>query len=92
MVEEAQDNRSTGGPWARATGFLYLAGIRRWTASLLPSLVGTTLPYVQIFVACPPRECDIIRHRGSRSPLWWAAEMSDEHAASSNGDRAATAA
>ncbi len=35
MVEDAQDNR----------GFVHFAGVRYWTASLLPALVGTTLPF-----------------------------------------------
>jgi 1,4-dihydroxy-2-naphthoate octaprenyltransferase len=31
----------------RIEGFLHFAGFRYWTASLLPMLVGTTLPFWQ---------------------------------------------
>ncbi|MEA2097086.1 MAG: prenyltransferase [Candidatus Cloacimonadota bacterium] len=44
MTKEPCDNRK------KDPGFLHFAGFRYWTASLLPALVGTTLP----FWLCPP--------------------------------------
>jgi len=45
MAEKARDNRPAGRPCEGAPGFLHFAGFRYWTASLLPALVGTTLPF-----------------------------------------------
>ncbi len=45
MDEGARDNRLAGGLSEGSPGFLHYAGFRYWTASLLPALVGTTLPF-----------------------------------------------
>lgn len=45
MDEGARDNRLAGGLSEGSLGFLHYAGFRYWTASLLPALVGTTLPF-----------------------------------------------
>jgi 1,4-dihydroxy-2-naphthoate octaprenyltransferase len=45
MDEDARDNRLAGGFNEGPRGFLHYAGFRYWTASLLPALVGTTLPF-----------------------------------------------
>ena len=45
MPEEARSRLQARGPGDGAPGFLHLAGFRYWTASLLPALVGTTLPF-----------------------------------------------
>lgn len=39
------DRRLVRGPSKGVSGFLHFAGFRYWTASLLPALVGTTLPF-----------------------------------------------
>jgi 1,4-dihydroxy-2-naphthoate octaprenyltransferase len=39
------DRHPVGGLSGGSRGFLYFAGFRYWTASLLPALVGTTLPF-----------------------------------------------
>jgi len=43
--EKTLNNRPTRGLCTCAFGFLHVAGCRYWTASLLPALVGTTLPF-----------------------------------------------
>ena len=45
MTGEGRDQRATGGLGQDSPGFLHLAGFRYWSASLLPALVGTTLPF-----------------------------------------------
>jgi 1,4-dihydroxy-2-naphthoate octaprenyltransferase len=45
MVEKALDSCPVEVPREGASGFMRLAGARYWTASLLPALVGTTLPF-----------------------------------------------
>ncbi len=45
MTQIAQDNLPAGEPFEGISGFLHFAGFRYWTASLLPALVGTTLPF-----------------------------------------------
>jgi 1,4-dihydroxy-2-naphthoate octaprenyltransferase len=45
VAGEARDRPPAGGPSDGALGFLHFAGFRYWTASLLPALVGTTLPF-----------------------------------------------
>ncbi len=45
MTEIAQDCLSAGWPSKGVAGFLHFAGFRYWPASLLPALVGTTLPF-----------------------------------------------
>lgn len=45
MNQLVQDNLSAGRPFEGISGFLHFAGFRYWTASLLPALVGTTLPF-----------------------------------------------
>ncbi len=45
MDQGARDNRLAGGLSEGSPGFLHYAGFRYWTASLLPALVGTTLPF-----------------------------------------------
>jgi 1,4-dihydroxy-2-naphthoate octaprenyltransferase len=40
-----RDKRAEGGLRQDSSGFLHFAGYRYWTASLLPALVGTTLPF-----------------------------------------------
>jgi len=45
MTKIAQDKLPAGEPFEGISGFLYFAGFRYWTASLLPALVGTTLPF-----------------------------------------------
>lgn len=44
-IHVAQDNLPTGEPFGGISGFLHFSGFRYWTASLLPALVGTTLPF-----------------------------------------------
>ena len=45
MSQLAQDNLPAGESFAGIPGVLHFAGFRYWTASLLPALVGTTLPF-----------------------------------------------
>ena len=45
MTGERRDNHAAGGLSQGSPGFLHLAGLRYWTASLLPALVGTALPF-----------------------------------------------
>lgn len=45
MTQIVQNNLPAGEPFEGISGFLYFAGFRYWTASLLPALVGTTLPF-----------------------------------------------
>jgi 1,4-dihydroxy-2-naphthoate octaprenyltransferase len=45
MTTEARDNLPAREPFEGISGFLHFAGFRYWTASLLPALVGTTLPF-----------------------------------------------
>lgn len=45
MAKVAQDRFPTREPFEGVSGFLHFAGLRYWTASLLPALVGTTLPF-----------------------------------------------
>ena len=45
MVGEVCDRHPVGGLRAGSPGILYFVGFRYWTASLLPALVGTTLPF-----------------------------------------------
>ena len=45
MTQIAQDNLPAREPFEGISGFLHFAGFRYWTASLLPALVGTTLPF-----------------------------------------------
>jgi len=45
MTEEARGTRLAGGAGETNLGFLRFAGFRYWTASVLPALVGTTLPF-----------------------------------------------
>jgi len=45
MDEGTRDNPLAGGLSEGSPGFLDYAGFRYWTASLLPALVGTTLPF-----------------------------------------------
>jgi 1,4-dihydroxy-2-naphthoate octaprenyltransferase len=40
-----RDDFSAGKPYRDISGFLHFAGFRYWSASLLPALVGTTLPF-----------------------------------------------
>jgi 1,4-dihydroxy-2-naphthoate octaprenyltransferase len=45
VTGEGRDKRAAGGLGQDSPGFLHFAGFRYWTASLLPALVGTTLPF-----------------------------------------------
>jgi len=45
MPRIARSARSTGGLRGAGPALLHFAGFRYWTASLLPALVGTTLPF-----------------------------------------------
>ena len=45
MTHMAQDKLPAGEPLDGVSGFLHFAGFRYCTASLLPALVGTTLPF-----------------------------------------------
>lgn len=45
MTHAASDNLPTDESPQGIHGFLQLAGVRYWSASLLPTLVGTTLPF-----------------------------------------------
>jgi len=45
MIKIARDNLSAREPSEGIYGFLHFAGFRYWTASMLPALVGTTLPF-----------------------------------------------
>ena len=45
MAGEVCDRHPAGGLSGGFRGFLHFAGFRYWTASLLPALVGTTLPF-----------------------------------------------
>ena len=45
MISIAKDNLPAGEPNKGISGFLHFAGFRYWTASLLPALLGTTLPF-----------------------------------------------
>ena len=45
MTQIAQNNLPAREPFEGISGFLHFAGFRYWTASLLPALVGTTLPF-----------------------------------------------
>ncbi len=45
MMQVEQDNLPAGESLEGISGFLHFAGFRYWTASLLPALVGTTLPF-----------------------------------------------
>ncbi len=45
MAGDVCDRHPVGGLSGGSRGFLYFAGFRYWTASLLPALVGTTLPF-----------------------------------------------
>ncbi len=45
MIKEARESRPARMPFEGVPGFRYFAGLRYWTASLLPALVGTTLPF-----------------------------------------------
>ncbi len=45
MTQMAQDNLPAGESLESISGFLNFSGFRYWTASLLPALVGTTLPF-----------------------------------------------
>jgi 1,4-dihydroxy-2-naphthoate octaprenyltransferase len=45
MISIAKDSLSAGEPYKGISGFLHFAGFRYWTASLLPALLGTTLPF-----------------------------------------------
>lgn len=40
-----EESNTSSKQFVSVTGFLHLAGARYWTASLLPALVGTTLPF-----------------------------------------------
>ena len=44
-TQTAQDSLPTGVSIRSISGFLHFAGFRFWTASLLPALVGTSLPF-----------------------------------------------
>ena len=45
MTKMVQDSLSARWPSKGVTGFLHFAGFRYWSASLLPALLGTTLPF-----------------------------------------------
>jgi 1,4-dihydroxy-2-naphthoate octaprenyltransferase len=45
MTKEVRDSLPARVSFENVPGFLHFAGIRYWTASLLPALVGTTLPF-----------------------------------------------
>ena len=45
MVDIARDGRPARGRCRSSPGVFHFAGLRYWTASLLPALVGTTLPF-----------------------------------------------
>lgn len=45
MIGEVRDGHGAGGLSQGSPTFLHFAGFRYWTASLLPVLVGTTLPF-----------------------------------------------
>ncbi len=45
MTTEARDSLPAREPFEDVPGFLHFAGFRYWTASLLPALLGTTLPF-----------------------------------------------
>jgi len=45
MTKIVQDSLSAREPFKGLSEFLHFAGFRYWTASLLPALVGTTLPF-----------------------------------------------
>lgn len=45
MAEEALEGLQGGRRYQVAPGVLHLAGFRYWTASVLPAIVGTTLPF-----------------------------------------------
>jgi len=45
MTREARDSLPARVSFENVPGFLHFAGFRYWTASLLPALVGTTLPF-----------------------------------------------
>ena len=45
MTKEVRDSLPARVSFENVPGFLHFAGFRYWTASLLPALVGTTLPF-----------------------------------------------
>ncbi len=45
MIDRAADNHASDELPVDTNGFLHFAGARYWNASLLPALVGTTLPF-----------------------------------------------
>ena len=45
MTHTAEDSVPVEESFEGISGFLHFAGFRYWTASLLPALVGTTLPF-----------------------------------------------
>ena len=45
LTGEVRDKPAAGGLSQSSPGFLHFAGFRYWTASLLPALMGTTLPF-----------------------------------------------
>lgn len=45
MNQGAEDNLTLGKSLEGLSGFLHFAGFRTWTASLLPAIAGTTLPF-----------------------------------------------
>lgn len=45
MSSIEKDNLPAGEPNKGISGFLHFAGFRYWTASLIPALLGTTLPF-----------------------------------------------
>jgi len=45
MTQGTRDSRTARIPFEGISGFLHFAGLRYWSASLLPALVGTTLPF-----------------------------------------------
>src|SRR3990170_2966414 len=45
LTGEVRDKPAAGGLSQSSPGFLHFAGFRYWTASLLPALMGATLPF-----------------------------------------------
>ncbi len=45
MTKEVRDSLPARVSFENVPGFPHFAGFRYWTASLLPALVGTTLPF-----------------------------------------------
>ncbi len=45
MIDKGSGKRAAKGPGQDLPGLLHFAGLRYWTASLLPAFVGTTLPF-----------------------------------------------